>query len=148
MDTEARISGIHHVTFVVRDLEAGIEWFERALRAEHVPRFDHHDPSGALYGVILSLAGLPAMIGLRIATAEYPLRPGYDPITFEVPDRASLGGWVAHLDRAGVAHTPIKQRRTGHSLELETPDGTLLRFFTAPANGFDAVAFQEEHVDQ
>jgi catechol 2,3-dioxygenase-like lactoylglutathione lyase family enzyme len=148
MTEDVRVTGIHHLTFVVSDLAEGISWFERALRAEHIPRFDHHDASGELFGVVLSLAGLPAMIELRVATADYPLRAGYDPVTFEVANESALQAWVSHLDRAGVEHTPIKQRRTGQSLEFETPDGTLLRLFTAPAGGFDEVAFQESHVDE
>lgn len=51
------ISGVHHVTFVVGALDAGISWFTRIFCARHVPRFDHHDASGALFGVILELPG-------------------------------------------------------------------------------------------
>ncbi len=141
------ISGVHHVTFVVRDLDAGIAWFESVLGAEHRPRFDHHDANGIFFGVILQLAGFPGMIELRIATDDYPLPIAYDPVTFEVADDRALDAWLSHLDAAGVSHSPIKRRRTGQSIEFSTPDGVLLRLFTAPVGGFDDVPFQERHVD-
>ncbi len=141
------ISGVHHVTFVVGDLGAGIAWFTGVLGARHVPRFDHHHASGALFGVILELPGFPGMIELRIAEAGYPARPGYDPVTFAVPDDAALDAWAEHLRTAGAACTPIKRRRTGRSIEVAGPDGIVVRLFTAPADGFGAVPFQEHDVD-
>ncbi len=141
------VSGIHHVTFVVNDLDAGISWFQSVLGAEHRPRFDHHDADGVLFGVILELRGFAGMIELRIATEQYPLTVGYDPVTFLVTDDAELERWLEHLDAVGAQHSPIKRRRTGKSIEIFTPDGVLLRVFTAPVGGFDEVAFQELHVD-
>jgi catechol 2,3-dioxygenase-like lactoylglutathione lyase family enzyme len=142
------ITGIHHVTFVVTDLETGKAWFGRVFDAEHVARFDHHDTDGTLFGIIIDVPGFPGMVELRLATPGYP-RPtvGYDPITFEVADDAAIDDWVSRLDELGVAHSPKKQRRTGSSLEFSTPDGTLLRLFTAPEGGFDKVQFQEDQVD-
>ncbi|GGF22608.1 VOC family protein [Subtercola lobariae] len=142
-----QVSGLHHVTFVVTQLDPAIEWFARVLGAQHVTRFDHHDETGVLFGVILELTGFAGMVELRVATAEYPLRPGYDPVTFEVADDEALAGWLRHVERVGAAHSPIKQRRTGRSLEIRTPDDTIIRLFTAPAGGFDEVPFQETHVD-
>jgi len=144
----ASITGIHHVTFVVGDLLTGKGWFERVLGAHHVDRFDHHDADGNLYGIILQLPGFPGMVELRIATTDYPQpTTGYDPITFEVADDAAIDDWANRLDQLGVEHSAKKQRRTGSSLEFSTPEGTLLRLFTAPAGGFGTVTFQEEHVD-
>jgi catechol 2,3-dioxygenase-like lactoylglutathione lyase family enzyme len=141
------ISGVHHVTFVVTDLDAGVEWFGRVLGTRHEARFDHHDESGALFGVVVSLDGFPGMIELRIATPDYLLTPGYDPVTLQVADDAELDEWFAHLEHEGVDHTPIKRRRTGRSIEFRTPDGVLLRLFTAPAGGFAEVPFQEHTLD-
>lgn len=142
-----QLSGVHHVTFVVADLDTGIAWFARVLGTQHVSRFDHHDEAGGRFGVVLALAGFPGMVELRVATEDYPLRSGYDPVTFEVPEDAALDAWFAHVKSIGVDHSPIKRRRTGRSLEITSPDGILLRLFTAPDGGFDAVAFQEQSVD-
>ncbi|MDQ1547908.1 MAG: hypothetical protein QOH69_2812 [Actinomycetota bacterium] len=141
------ISGVHHVTFVVRDLNAGISWFEMVLGAEYRPRFDHHSAEGVRFGVVLELDRFPGMIELRAATEDYPLRLGYDPVTFQVAGVTELGAWRDHLDAVGVGHSPIKHRRTGQSIEFPTPEGILLRLFTAPAGGFDRVPFQEQRVD-
>lgn len=141
------ITGIHHATFVVSDLSAGIEWFERVLGARHIPRFDHHDEGGTLYGVIVELDGFPGMLEIRVATDEYPVPVGYDPLTFEVADDSTLDAWLAHLDSVGARHSPIKQRRTGRSIEITSPDGVLIRLFTAPVGGFEEVPFQEQNVD-
>lgn len=143
----ATISGVHHVTFVVSDLAAGIDWYTRVLGARHISRFDHHDAAGMLFGVILELPGFPGMVEVRVATDDYPVPAGYDPVTFQVADDAALDAWLAHLDDVGATHTPVKQRRTGRSIEFSSPDGVLLRLFTAPAGGFDEVPFQEQRVD-
>lgn len=141
------ISGVHHVTFVVSDLDTGIEWFSRVLGARHITRFDHHDEAGRLFGVVIELDGFPGTIELRIATESYPLRSGFDPVTFEVPSDENLDAWLQHLTSVGAAHTPIKQRRTGRSIEITSPDGTIVRLFTAPVGGFEKVNFQEDRVD-
>ena len=141
------MSGVHHVTFVVRDLDASVAWFEAVLGAEHQSRFDHHDADGVRFGVILQLAGFPGMVELRIATDDYPLPAGYDPVTFQVADDAELERWFDHLEKYGVDHSPIKRRRTGRSIEFFSPDHVVLRLFTAPIGGFDEVPFQEQHVD-
>jgi catechol 2,3-dioxygenase-like lactoylglutathione lyase family enzyme len=136
------------VTFVVRELGPAIEWFERVLGARHVERFDHHDEQGARFGAILQLGGFPGMIELRIASDGYPLRDGYDPVTFEVPDDDALESWLRHLDAADASHSPIKRRRTGKSIEITSPDGVVIRLFTAPRGGFADVAFQEQVIDR
>jgi catechol 2,3-dioxygenase-like lactoylglutathione lyase family enzyme len=141
------ISGIHHVTFVVSDLDAGIEWFGRMLGARHIARFDHHDATGRRFGVVVEIDGFPGTIELRIATESYPLRAGFDPVTFQVPSDESLDEWLEHLSAEGAVHTPIKQRRTGRSIEVTSPDGILIRLFTAPVGGFERVVFQEDRVD-
>lgn len=146
--TAPAVSGVHHVTFVVSDLASSIDWFESVLGARHHPRFDHHDATGGLFGVVLGLAGFPGMLEIRLATDDYPLPvEGYDPVTFQVADDEELSRWLDHLDAVGAPHSPIKQRRTGRSIEFSTPEGAVLRLFTAPAGGFDEVSFQEQHVD-
>jgi catechol 2,3-dioxygenase-like lactoylglutathione lyase family enzyme len=141
------ISGIRHVTFVVSDLDDGIEWFGRMFGARHIDRFDHHDQSGKRFGVVVELDGFPGTIELRVATENYPLRTGFDPITFQVPNDESLDDWLEHLSAEGASPSPIKQRRTGRSIEVTSSDGILIRLFTAPVGGFDNVAFQEDRAD-
>ncbi len=97
--------------------------------------------------MVLELDGFPGMIELRMATEDYPLPRGYDPVTFQVAGETELEVWREHLDAVGAAHSPVKRRRTGQSIEFPTPDGVVLRLFTAPAGGFDAVPFQEQYVD-
>ena len=141
------VSGLHHLTFAVTELDSAIGWFDEVLGTRHVPRFDHHDQTGSRFGVILELPGFPGMIELRLRTPEYAGPEGYDPVTFEVADDEALDAWFRHVERLGVVHSPVKQRRTGRSLEITTPDRTLIRFFTAPVGGFTEVPFQEQHVD-
>ncbi|MFD5828083.1 VOC family protein [Lentzea sp. NPDC060358] len=141
------LSGIHHLKLPVTDLEESIAWFADALGARHVERFDHHDESGALFAVIVLLPGVDVPVELRLAPAAAEAVAGYDPVTFGVSDRAALDSWVEHLDARGVPHSPVIAGFIGDLVELSTPDGLALRFYTDPVGGFDAVELDRERAD-
>ncbi|WP_022891302.1 VOC family protein [Agromyces subbeticus] len=139
--TAPPISGLHHVATLVPDLAASLAWYRRVLGAVRLDHLDHHDASGELTAVIVEIPNLGGVLQLR-RSAE-PLPAHYDPLTLEVRDLAALGEWAAHLHAIGVHHSGVIVKRTGHGLEAETPEGTILRFYTAPSGGFRAVEFQE-----
>ena len=137
----AELSGLHHVATLVPEVEAAAAWYVQVLGARRLPHLDHHDAAGALTAVILEVPGVPGVLQLRHSLV--PLPAGYDPLTLEVTDVAALEAWAARLDALCVSHTGILVKRTGHGLEVPTPEGTVLRFYTAPQGGFGAVAFRE-----
>ncbi|NEA38734.1 VOC family protein [Streptomyces sp. SID11385] len=130
-----RLTGLHHVTLPVSDLETSAAWYATALGATRIPGLDHHDPAGNRYSVVVALPGLDTPLQLRLAPEAVATAGGYDPLTLGVGDRAELDTWAAQLDSAGVAHGPVTEARLGHALSFHDPDGTLLRLYTAPAGG-------------
>ena len=131
------LTGVHHVTFPVSDLEAGTAWYGAVPGARRDYRLDHHDPDGALFAVVLWVPGLPMPVQLRLGPA---LSAGaeFGPVTFGVADEDALRRWVAHLDACSAPHSPVTAARTGLSVQFADPDGTPLRLVTDPVGGFDA----------
>ncbi len=137
------LSGMHHVTFPVSDLTASTAWFEMALGAARLVRFDHHDENGTLFAVIVDVPGLGTVLELRLDPILAERFAGSTPVTFGVADDDALQRWVAHLDACGIEHSPITPRRIGASADFCSPDGLILRFYTNPLGGIDAVEFVE-----
>jgi catechol 2,3-dioxygenase-like lactoylglutathione lyase family enzyme len=138
------VSGVHHVTFPVSDLETGIDWFARVLRATHVPRLDHHEQGKALFAVIMTVPGLDMPIQLRRFGAQDPAPSGWIPVSFGVADRAELDRWVVHLDACGVEHSSVRHARVGHAVDFTTPDGVGIQLYTELADGLHSVTFVED----
>jgi catechol 2,3-dioxygenase-like lactoylglutathione lyase family enzyme len=142
--THPKLSGVHHLTLPVSDLEAAMEWYGTALGATHVSRFDHHDGNGARYAVVMDLPGLDLPLELRLApagttTAAYGTQFGM--VTFAVADRAALERWAAHLDACEVERSPVTEGHVGFSVRFASPDGVSIQLYTAPVGGFTAVEF-------
>lgn len=137
------LTGMHHVTFPVSDLAASTAWFERALCAARLVRFDHHDESGTLFAVVVDVPGLGTLLELRLDPVMAERFAGSTPVTFGVADDEALQRWVDHLAACGIEHSPITPRRIGASADFSSPDGLILRFYTNPVGGFDAVEFVE-----
>jgi catechol 2,3-dioxygenase-like lactoylglutathione lyase family enzyme len=123
------LSGLHHVTFPVSDLPAGVSWYERVLRAEHLPGLDHYNSGGKWFAAVLALPGLDVAVQLRL-TRGTPVTGGHPPVAFAVRDRAELDRWVNHLDACEVPHPPTIAARIGDSVRFASPDGTPLRIYT------------------
>jgi catechol 2,3-dioxygenase-like lactoylglutathione lyase family enzyme len=138
-----RISGLHHLTVLVDDLDASIAWYETALLASHLRRLDHHDGGGARFAVILQIPGVDTLVQLRLAPAGAPLQREEPPITYEVADDDALEQWWAHFEAAGIDHSGVRRRRTGRALDCTSPGGIRVCLYTAPPGGFDAVPFVE-----
>lgn len=124
------LSGIHHVTLPVSDLEASAGWYAAVLGATRLPGLDHHDPVGNRFSVVVTLPGLDIPVQLRLASD--PAIRDYDPVTLAVADHAALEQWAAHLDAVGIQHGPIVTARIGYAMSLHDRDSTVLRLYTAP----------------
>ncbi len=140
-------TGVHHVKFPVKDVEASAAWFEKAFGAKRVHRFDHREKDGTLYAAMVHLPGVNAPVELRHASKAAEAVAGYDPVTFGVEDKGALDLWVQHFDEAGVKHTPVVTGYIGHVIGVDTPDGLAIRIYTDPVGGFENVQFNTEQAD-
>ncbi|POX57952.1 VOC family protein [Streptomyces sp. Ru62] len=132
------VRGLHHIKIPVSDLERSIAWYGSVLGARRIPEFDHVTRDGELFAVILDVPGADVPVELRLDPATAGRLAGFDPLTFTVPGRAELDGWIRHLDTLGVPHSPVIVALVGHLLVVPDPDGVRLRFYTDEPHGLGA----------
>ncbi|MBS9535887.1 VOC family protein [Mycobacterium sp. M1] len=112
--TTPGISGVHHLSLTVTDVEASAAWYQRVFDLQRLPvTFPHHDAEQTGYAVLLvdPVSGLA--IGLHVNTANDgkafdEARTGLDHVSFQVATRAELQQWVDRLADLGVEHTGIR----------------------------------------
>jgi glyoxylase I family protein len=128
----AAITGIHHFSPTVSDVEASAAWYEKVFSAMRLPiTFPHHDLEETGYAVLLIEPTSGLLIGLHHHEANDgqsfdESRTGLDHIGFGVANRADLDAWVAKLDELGVAHSGVRD------IEGPAPFSTLV--FRDPDN--------------
>jgi glyoxylase I family protein len=131
-DQTATITGVHHFSPTVRDVEASAAWYEKVFDAVRLPiTFPHHELEDTGYAVLLVEPTSQLLIGLHHHAANDGVpfdesRTGLDHIGFGVASRESLDAWVAKLDGLGVAHTGVRD------IEGPVPFSTLV--FRDPDN--------------
>ena len=131
------IQGIHHLKFPVADLGRSLDWYTRVLQAERLPKLDHKDEQGKLYGIILDVPGLGTKLELRLNAEDAAKQAKFDPVTLAVKDQAALHAWIAYLDEWQIDHSPLLVGEVGWLLVTEDPDMRRLRFYTAEQHGPD-----------
>jgi catechol 2,3-dioxygenase-like lactoylglutathione lyase family enzyme len=110
----ATITGIHHFSPTVSDVEASSAWYEKVFSMVRLPMpFPHHEREETGYAVLLldPVSGLVLGLHHNEANEGEPFdeaRTGLDHIGFKVPSRESLDEWMTKLDDLGVAHTGIR----------------------------------------
>jgi glyoxylase I family protein len=126
------MTGVHHFSPTVCDVEASAAWYERVLGMTRLPvTFPHHDEEDSGYAVLLVEPRSGVVIGLHHHVGNTGERfaedrTGLDHIGFGVASRADLDAWAAWLDEQGVAHTGVRD------IETPTPFSTLV--FRDPDN--------------
>jgi catechol 2,3-dioxygenase-like lactoylglutathione lyase family enzyme len=124
------ISGIHHLTLPVADLETTGAGFSRCLRARHLTEFDHRDAEGNLFAIVLKVPGVEPFVQLRLEPSLAEALRGFCAISFEVAGRAALEDWARHLDEQHAVRDEISHRLIGDALDFSLPDGTRLQLYT------------------
>lgn len=123
------VTGLSRVQLVVDDVATCRSWWTQALGLE-VLYEDENAPVAALrnrpgrFVVVLS-ARPPGSAGAG---------DRLDHLAFAVPDRATLDGWVAHLDELGIEHPGVTDELGSHSLQLVDPDGTRVELVAHPTD--------------
>ena len=117
-----KLSGLHHVSLPVADLDAAAKWFEDVFGAEYLPELDHADGDGSRFAVVVRVPGVPAMVLLRVGDEI----PEVAPLALGVPDRAELDRWAAHFAARDIEHSDVRAGRAGHVLTCTMPGGPAL----------------------
>lgn len=128
------VLGIHHLKFLVSDVDRSLAFYEAAFGAKRIAEFDHRR-NGALFGVILAFPGIGTLLELRLDPAGAQSQKGFDPITLTVGGVADLEKWKAHFQAKGLLHSPILVGLVGWLVAVEDPDGRRIRLYTNQTHG-------------
>ena len=113
-DAPPGITGIHHFSVTVTDIEASLAWYQRLLGADRVPlKFPHYGCEDTGYGELLIEPRSGVIIGLHANTgndgkAFDEARTGLDHVALNVATRADLDAWTAWLDELGIQHSGVR----------------------------------------
>jgi glyoxylase I family protein len=136
-EATAVITGVHHFSPTVSDIEASAAWYEKVFSAMRIPMtFPHHDLEDTGYAVLLMEPNSGLLIGLHHHESNDgesfdETRTGLDHIGFGVADRADLDAWAAKLDELGIAHTGVRDidgPAPFSTLVFRDPDNIQLEF--------------------
>jgi glyoxylase I family protein len=131
--TETAITGIHHVTLSVSDLERSLEWYQRVLGFELVRRVTHNGLEKGMIrrdGVLVTFVCHGDLADPGPFTERHA---GLDHLAFAVADRAALEAWVVRLDEHHVVHSDIVSSPTADLVPFRDPDNIALEFFAPHA---------------
>jgi catechol 2,3-dioxygenase-like lactoylglutathione lyase family enzyme len=138
-DNRPTITGIHHFSPTVSNLEASVEWYQKVFGFDRIPvTFPHYEREESGYAVLLVDPSTGFAIGLHEHAANDgeqfdESRTGLDHIGFNVTDRAQLEQWADHLTAVGVEHSGIRDVQEPiafHTLVFRDPDNIQLELFT------------------
>jgi glyoxylase I family protein len=111
------ITGIHHFSPTVTDVEASVAWYQRLFGMDRVPvPFPHYEREDTGYAVVLIEPRSGVLIGLHNNEGNRgesfdECRTGLDHCSLGVASRDELAAWVAGLDELGIQHTGIRDEK-------------------------------------
>lgn len=118
------ISGYHHLSLTVRDLDRSTAWWTEVLGFEAFTRFERDGMTKVVMrhpscGAYFSLTGH----GERAPSETFSeFRTGMDELAFAVADRAELEAWKVRFEEHGVEHSEIKASVVGDLIAFRDPD--------------------------
>jgi catechol 2,3-dioxygenase-like lactoylglutathione lyase family enzyme len=129
-----RITGLHHVTLIARDLGANTAFYRDVLGLALVEQADNEDDPGARHFWFGDAAGAA---GSLVSFLEYPdMAEGSvgagstHHFALAVDSADELDAWRDYLRSKGVQTTDVFQRGRFRSLYLRDPDGHILELAT------------------
>ena len=138
-DAPPGITGIHHFSVTVTDIEASLAWYQRLLGADRVPlKFPHYGCEDTGYGELLIEPRSGVIIGLHTNTGNDgkpfdEARTGLDHVALNVATRADLEAWTDWLDELGIAHSGVRSGEEPFpfaTVVFRDPDNIQLELFT------------------
>ncbi|UUO01435.1 VOC family protein [Mycolicibacterium novocastrense] len=133
------ITGIHHISITVTDLEASLAWYQRLLGADRLPmKFPHYERENTGYGELLIEPRSGVVIGLHTNTGNDgnrfdEARTGLDHVALNVASRDELDAWTRRLDELGIEHSGIRAAEEPFpfaTVVFRDPDNIQLELFT------------------
>ncbi len=119
------LSGIHHVTIPVHEVQPATEWFATALGFVPVVTFEEED---CVTGVLLEHpSGAAVLVRTNPAQA---VSQAFPTLTFAVPDVEQLRRWDRHLSDLGITHTEATRTHLGWAIRLWGPECLEFRLVT------------------
>jgi glyoxylase I family protein len=113
VDAAPAITGFHHFSPTVSDVEASAQWYERVFGMSRLPMtFPHHDAEAGGYAVLL----LDPRSGIAIGLHHHEDNPGQpfrenrtglDHISFAVASSDDLDAWARWLDGLGIENSGV-----------------------------------------
>jgi len=127
------VSGIHHVSVTVTDIERSVPWYTELLGLTKLMEESHPDGTG--YAVVLGKPDWSMCVGLHTHPTNErerfsESRTGLDHIGFMVSGRAELDAWDSKLTELGVDHSPVNDQGGYAVLVFRDPDNIQLEFMS------------------
>jgi glyoxylase I family protein len=127
------VSGIHHVSVTVTDIERSVPWYSELLGLTKLMEESHPDGTG--YAVVLGKPDWSMCVGLHTHPTNErerfsESRTGLDHIGFMVSGRAELDAWESRLTELGVEHSPVNDQGGYAVLVFRDPDNIQLEFMS------------------
>ena len=125
------ISGIHHVSITVPDIQRSVPWYSELLGLVTLMEEKHPEDEG--YAVVLGKPDWSMCVGLHTHPTNEKerfseCRTGLDHVGFMVSDHAELDAWESRLTELGVEHSPINNKDGYAVLVFRDPDNVQLEF--------------------
>ncbi|MBV8964882.1 MAG: VOC family protein [Mycobacteriaceae bacterium] len=139
-DDGPAVTGIHHLSLTVSDIEASLAWYQRLLGAHRIPMtFPHYEREDTGFGVLLLEPRSGLMIGLHTNTGNEGERfdeahTGLDHVGLNAGTREELAAWAAWLDELGIEHSGIRSGEEPFAFAtvvFRDPDNIALELFAA-----------------
>jgi glyoxylase I family protein len=111
--TAPAVTGFHHFSPTVSDVESSARWYERVFGMSRVPlSFPHYGAEADGYAVLLMDPRSGIAIGLHHHEANpgepfHESRTGLDHISFGVAERADLDAWATWLNELGIENSGV-----------------------------------------
>lgn len=125
-----RLTGLHHVTSIVEDLDRTTGFYRDVLGLVLVEEGDNPDDPGTRHFWFGDVRGTP---GTLVSFMEYPSmdeasegRGGPHHFAFGVQSTEELAAWREYLQSKGIEATEVHDRGRFSSIYLRDPDGNLL----------------------
>lgn len=127
---DGTVTGMHHLSLTVRDLDTSASWYERLFDLEAVMDEAGDERRAKVY----RLRYTTAMLGLtehrgNDGSGFRPDRTGLDHAAFAVATHGDVDAWAERLDTAGVGHSGRIDIPIGAILNFPDPDGIQLSIF-------------------